>query len=109
MLDRGQLKDWFSSTEIWIEAGHAAVAFYLFVVHMLTTTERRFVSPDSSRTGTSSTGNLFISLLEWCYFATLALLPPLLQDLLNYPVVTTGLVTAPRGFGTLVAMSSSDA
>jgi DHA2 family multidrug resistance protein len=31
-------------------------------------------------------------------------LPPLLQDLLNYPVVTTGLVTAPRGLGTLAAM-----
>jgi DHA2 family multidrug resistance protein len=37
-------------------------------------------------------------------YATLALLPPLLQDLLNYPVVTTGLVTAPRGAGTLAAM-----
>ena len=45
MLDRGQLKDWFSSTEIWIEAIVAAVAFYLFVIHMLTTTEQRFVSP----------------------------------------------------------------
>jgi DHA2 family multidrug resistance protein len=37
-------------------------------------------------------------------FATLALLPPMLQDLMNYPVVTTGLVTAPRGVGTLMAM-----
>src|SRR6202167_2219072 len=33
MLDRGQLKDWFNSTEIWIEAGVSATAFYLFVVH----------------------------------------------------------------------------
>ena len=45
MLDRGQLKDWFSSTEIWIEATVAAVAFYLFIMHMLTTTGQRFVSP----------------------------------------------------------------
>jgi DHA2 family multidrug resistance protein len=37
-------------------------------------------------------------------FATLALLPPLLQELLNYPVVTAGLVTAPRGVGSLIAM-----
>ncbi len=29
--------------------------------------------------------------------ATLALLPPLLEGLFNYPVVTIGLVTAPRG------------
>src|SRR6202035_4030888 len=45
MLDRGQLKDWFSSTEIWVEATVSAVAFYLFVIHMLTTTGQRFVSP----------------------------------------------------------------
>jgi len=32
VFDRGQLKDWFSSTEIWIEATVAAVAFYLFLV-----------------------------------------------------------------------------
>jgi DHA2 family multidrug resistance protein len=38
-------------------------------------------------------------------FATLALLPPLLQNLLGYPVVLTGMVTAPRGIGTLIAMA----
>jgi DHA2 family multidrug resistance protein len=37
-------------------------------------------------------------------FATLALLPPMLQNQMNYPVVLTGLVTAPRGIGTLVGM-----
>jgi DHA2 family multidrug resistance protein len=36
-------------------------------------------------------------------FSTLALLPPLLQDLMGYPVVTTGWVTAPRGVGILFA------
>jgi len=35
---------------------------------------------------------------------TLALLPTMLQSLMNYPVFTTGLVTAPRGIGTMVAM-----
>ena len=34
MLDRGALKDWFGSTEIWVEAALARLAFYLFVVHM---------------------------------------------------------------------------
>jgi MFS transporter, DHA2 family, multidrug resistance protein len=104
MLDRGQLKDWFSSTEIWIEAIIAAVAFYWFVIHMLTTTEQRFVSPALFKDRNFLTGNLFIFIVGAVLFATLALLPPLLQDLLNYPVVTTGLVTAPRGAGTLAAM-----
>jgi MFS transporter, DHA2 family, multidrug resistance protein len=104
MLDRGQLKDWFSSVEIWIEAIVAAVAFYWFVIHMLTTTERRFVSPALFKDRNFLTGNVFIFIVGAVLFATLALLPPLLQDLLNYPVVTTGLVTAPRGAGTLAAM-----
>jgi DHA2 family multidrug resistance protein len=104
MLDRGQLKDWFSSAEIWIEAIVAAVAFYWFVIHMLTTAGQRFVSPALFKDRNFLTGNVFIFLVGAVLYATLALLPPLLQDLLNYPVVTTGLVTAPRGAGTLAAM-----
>src|SRR4029453_4326219 len=36
MLDRGEQLDWFSSTEIWIEAVLAALAFYLFLVQTFT-------------------------------------------------------------------------
>ena len=104
MLDRGQLKDWFSSTEIWIEAIVAGLGLYLFVVHMLTTSKPAFVSPALFKDRNFVTGNVFIFVVGVVLFATLALLPPLLQDLLNYPVVLTGLVTAPRGIGTLAAM-----
>ena len=37
---------------------------------------------------------------------TMVLLPTMMQVLMNYPVVTAGFVTAPRGIGTLVAMIS---
>jgi DHA2 family multidrug resistance protein len=104
MLDRGQLKDWFSSTEICVEAAVSATAFYLFVVHMLTTTRPPFISPVLFKDRNFLTGNVFIFVVGVVLFATLALLPPLLQGLMNYPVVTTGLVTAPRGVGTLLAM-----
>src|SRR4029453_10784922 len=36
MLDRGQQKDWFGSTEIIIEAVLAGLGLYLFLVHMFT-------------------------------------------------------------------------
>ncbi len=104
LLDRGQLKDWFSSTEIWIETTIAAVAFYLFIIHMLTTTERPFVSPSLFKDRNFITGNVFMFVSGAILFSTLALLPPLLQNLLNYPVVTTGFVTAPRGVGTIISM-----
>jgi MFS transporter, DHA2 family, multidrug resistance protein len=103
-LDRGQLKDWFSSPEIWIEAVLAAVAFYLFVVHMITSNKTRFLNPALFKDANFLTGCLFMFVVGLVLFATLALLPPLLQELLNYPVVTTGVVTAPRGVGTLLAM-----
>jgi MFS transporter, DHA2 family, multidrug resistance protein len=104
MLDRGQLRDWFSSKEIWIEATIAGTALYLFIVHMLTTAKAPFVSPSLFKDRNFLTGNVFIFIVGAVLFATLALLPPLLQDLLNYPVLTTGLVTAPRGLGTFCAM-----
>jgi len=104
MLDRGQSQDWFGSREIWVEAVVAGVAFYLFVVHMLTTKRPSFISPALFKDRNFLTGNFFIFVVGVVLFATLALLPPLLQDLMNYPVVLVGLVTAPRGLGTLAAM-----
>jgi DHA2 family multidrug resistance protein len=103
-LDRGQLKDWFNSPEICIEAAVSAAAFYLFVVHMITTRKTRFLEPALFKDKNFLAGCMFIFNVGLLLFATLALLPPLLQDLMNYPVVTTGLVTAPRGVGTLLAM-----
>jgi DHA2 family multidrug resistance protein len=38
------------------------------------------------------------------YYASLALLPTYLQNLMNYPVVTAGLVLGPQGMGTMAAM-----
>jgi DHA2 family multidrug resistance protein len=103
-LDRGQLKDWFGSPEIWVEASAAAVGFYVFLVHMLTTSRPAFVSPALFKDRNFLAGNLLIFIVGLVMFATLALLPSLLQDLFDYSVLTTGLVTAPRGIGTFIAM-----
>jgi DHA2 family multidrug resistance protein len=104
MLDRGQSNDWFSTLETWIEASVCVLSLYLFVIHLLSTRKAPFVSPALFKDRNFLTGNLFIFIIGVVLFATLALLPPLLQNLLGYPVVLTGLVTAPRGVGTLIAM-----
>jgi MFS transporter, DHA2 family, multidrug resistance protein len=104
MLDRGPLKDWFANTEIWIEATIAAVGFYLFAIHTATAREHPFISPSLFRDRNFLTGNLFVFVVGVVLFATLALLPPLLQEHMGYPVLLTGLVTAPRGIGTLLSM-----
>ena len=103
MLDRGQLKDWFSSSEIVIEAAVAGLAFYLFLVHTFSYF-KPFVNPHLFQDRNFVASNIFIFLVGVVLFATLALLPPMLQNQMNYPVVLTGLVTAPRGIGTLIGM-----
>jgi DHA2 family multidrug resistance protein len=103
LLDRGEQKDWFGSGEIWIEAIIAASALYLFLVHTLTT-DRPFVRLSLFRDRNFVAGTLFIAVVGLTYYASLALQPPYLQELMGYPVVTAGLVMGPRGIGTMAAM-----
>jgi DHA2 family multidrug resistance protein len=103
MLDRGEQKDWFGSPEIVIEAIIAAVAFYLFLVHTFTA-EKPFVRPALFRDRNFAAGVLFVSVVGLTYYASMALQPPFLQGLMNYPVITAGLVMGPRGVGTMASM-----
>ncbi|NNM83152.1 MAG: DHA2 family efflux MFS transporter permease subunit [Burkholderiales bacterium] len=103
MLDRGTLKDWFSSGEIVIEALVATVSFYVFIVHTLTH-PHPFLRPALFADRNFVTSNIFIFLIGVVLFATLALIPPMLQNQMGYPAVTSGMVTAPRGAGTMIAM-----
>ena len=106
MLDRGETKDWFGSTEIILEATAAAVGFYLFIVHMFTG-ERRMVSPKLFTDRNMVMGFLVMFAVGMVLLATTALLAPWLQLLGNYPVDMAGLMLAPRGFGTMLAMMIS--
>jgi DHA2 family multidrug resistance protein len=104
LLDRGELKDWFGSTEIWIEAAIAGLCLYLFVVHTATATDRSFLNREMLKDANCVVGTILMFLIGMPLYGTMTLLPTMLQDLLNYPVMTTGLVTAPRGIGTMIAM-----
>ena len=103
MLDRGSQLDWFGSPEILLETGIAIAAAWMFVVHTVTHSEpfldrRLFVD----RNFTSALVLIFI--VGIVLLATMALLPPMLQNLMGYPIITVGLVLAPRGIGTMAAM-----
>ncbi|MGC1885390.1 MAG: DHA2 family efflux MFS transporter permease subunit [Stellaceae bacterium] len=104
LLDRGELKDWFGSPEICVEAAISGLAIYLFIVHTATATERSFLNRDLLKDTNCIVGTVMMFLVGIPLYGTMTLLPTMLQDLMNYPVMTTGLVTAPRGVGTMVAM-----
>ena len=104
MLDRGEIKDWFGSGEIIIEAVVAASAFYLFIVHTFTARKAVRAASICSATAISPPASIFVSIVGLTYYSSLALQPPYLQELMNYPVVTAGLVMGPRGVGTMASM-----
>ena len=103
MLDRGQELDWLGSKEIVAEAIIAGSAFYVFLVHIFTAREP-FLRPALFRDRNFTAGVLFVAIVGLTFYASLALQPPYLQDLMNYPVITAGFVMGPRGIGTMGAM-----
>ena len=104
MLDRGETQDWFGSTEIIVETVMAGLGFYLFIVHMLTTETKPFLTPSVFRDRNLSASLLVMFAVGMVLLAVSALLAPWLQTLANYPVETAGLAMAPRGLGTMAAM-----
>jgi DHA2 family multidrug resistance protein len=103
LLDRGEQLDWFGSREIIAEACLAGVGFYCFIVHFVLA-EQPFISPRLFRDVNFDIGIIFIFLVGMILYATLALLTPYLQELMDYPVLTAGIALAPRGAGTMLAM-----
>jgi DHA2 family multidrug resistance protein len=103
-LDRGAELDWFESWEIKLEAAASLVAFAFFAVHTWTVQGISFFDRDLLKDRNFVTGLLFAFIVGMILYGTMALLPTFLQNLMDYPVVYTGEVTAPRGVGTMLAM-----
>jgi MFS transporter, DHA2 family, multidrug resistance protein len=103
MLDRGEQKGWLQSPEIMIEAALMVFGLYMFVAHSATT-RRPFFDVRLFQDRTFVLSNAIMTLIMLVYYGSMALTPQMLQGELNYPVLTAGLVMAPRGFGTIAAI-----
>jgi DHA2 family multidrug resistance protein len=103
MLDRGEEVGWFGSSEIIAEAVVSAVGFYYFLAHSLTTATP-FVRIELFRDRNFVAGCLFMVVIGVVLFGTMALVTPFMQNVVGYPILTTGILLAARGVGTLIAM-----
>jgi DHA2 family multidrug resistance protein len=99
MLDRGERNDWFASTEIVLEATLAAIAFWVFLAHVLTA-ERPFLNPRLLLDRNYAVGLLLTLVFGALNFTPMTLLPPLLKNLQGYPDSVIGFLLAMRGIGT---------
>ena len=103
MLDRGEQLGWFDSPEIWIETILSVVGFYFFLADCLTS-ERPFISVRIFKDWNFSIALVFMFLVGIMLLASMALVTPFIQNLLNYPVFSSGVLLGTRGIGTFVGM-----
>lgn len=106
LLDRGNVVDWFKSPESWVYVILCISGAWVVVIHLATARNplfdrRLFLDLNFS------IALVFMVVVGVVMFATMALLPPMLQGLFSYDVIDTGLVLMPRGVGVLVSMQIS--
>ncbi len=105
IMDRGEQNEWFSAAETWVEAIVLVVACTYFIAHTaLSRADKSFLDYRLLKNGNYVSGLLFVFIVGLVLYATRALTPTMLENLMNYPVATAGLVTAPSGFGTMLSM-----
>ena len=103
LLDRGQTLDWYDSGEIWLWTFLFVSATWMAVIHLATVKDGLFDRKlFLDRNFAIAMG--FMLAIGIVMFATMALLPPMLQQLFGYDVIDTGLVLMPRGIGVLISM-----
>ncbi len=106
LLDRGNHVDWFDSGEIWIYLFAMLSASWVAVIHFATAPQPLFHRELFANVN-FVIALLFMIVIGAVMFATMALLPPMLQGLFGYDVIDTGMVLMPRGVGVLVSMQLS--
>ncbi|MBA3863387.1 MAG: EmrB/QacA family drug resistance transporter [Erythrobacter sp.] len=106
MLDRGTQADWLASGEIWVYLVITLSATWMAIVHFSVTPDplfERALFADRNFV----IALFFMVVIGIVMFAVMALMPPMLQNLLGYGVIDTGIVLMPRGVGILISMQLS--
>ncbi len=103
VLDTGQRKDWFASTQIRVLAFLCVFGLVALIFRELTT-EHPIVDLRVLKDRTFTAGTSIMTMLGFVLYGSLMLLPIFLQTLLGYPALESGLALSPRGLGSLVMM-----
>jgi len=103
VLDKGQRKDWFGSTQIRVWTALCIFGLVAMVIRELKT-RYPIVDLRALKDRTFSAGVFLMTMLGFVLYASLVLLPIFLQTLLGYPALQAGLALSPRGLGSLVMM-----
>ena len=103
VLDKGQQDDWFSSSFILGASIVSAISLVLLVV-VEVRQEHSIVNLRLFRNISFSAGNLVMFMVGFGLYGAISILPMHLQSLMGYSATQSGMVLAPGGVATLIAM-----
>lgn len=104
VLDRGNQDNWFSSSTIVTAAVVSVVAFIFFVWLSFVPDRKPVFSLEIFKDRNFTLANGVMLLMGLGMFGAIFVQPLMLEQEMNYPVLTTGMVLAPRGIASMIAM-----
>ncbi len=102
-FDKGQELDWFSSRVINGLLTVVVVFAVGFLIRELMA-DHPVVNLNVFKLRSYSTGVFLMTVLGFVLYASMVLLPIMLQTLMGYPSINAGLTMAPRGIGSMIGM-----
>jgi DHA2 family multidrug resistance protein len=103
-LDRGTTADWFAAMDIRVATLVGVLGVAGFTWHSLARGPKALFDLRIFKDRNFAMACLVMLSMGLGLFGGLVLQPILLEGLLDYPIVTTGIVMAPRGVATAIAM-----
>ena len=104
VLDRGQQEGWYSSHMIQIFTVVSVFSFVCLIVRNLEKGPEAIFRMAVFKDRNFSVSVLILAAFMFSMYGALDLQPQMLEHLYGYPTLTTGLVLAPRGLGSMVSM-----
>ncbi|MHB1942651.1 MAG: DHA2 family efflux MFS transporter permease subunit [Acidiferrobacteraceae bacterium] len=104
LLDRGNQDGWLSSSTIRIATAASALGLMSFVFHALTSERHPLFRLGLFRDRNFTIASIVLAIFGLGMYGSMVLQPMMLESLLHYPTLTTGLAMAPRGIVSAVSM-----
>lgn len=105
VIDRGNSADWFASSGIIFATYLTVTCFLGFILHQFGETQERIFDLAIFKDKNFTISSMMLCIVGLGLYGTMVLQPLMMENLLNYPVLATGLLLAPRGISGMISMA----
>lgn len=105
VIDRGNSADWFDSAGIQFATYLTVTCFLGFILHQFGEPRERIFDIAIFKDKNFAISSMMLCIVGLGLYGTMVIQPLMMENLLNYPVLTTGLLLAPRGLSGMLSMA----